>query len=70
MSSPVPHGASSQPENRGARECPVCKVSMEGRDPFGHALLHFPTEPIPNRPDTLGARKAYAELMGRQIPEE
>jgi hypothetical protein len=55
---------------RGAKECPVCHVSMEGRDPYGHAQLHFPAETMPIRPENLEARKQYAELVGREIPKE
>jgi hypothetical protein len=59
------------PERRSSPDkCPVCEQSMEGRDPYGHSLVHFSTEPIPNRPDTLGARRQQAELLGRQVPEE
>lgn len=51
-------------------ECPICHVSMMDRDPYGHSLVHFPTDPLPTRPETLGARKAQAELLGKTIPEE
>jgi hypothetical protein len=53
-----------------AKSCPVCGVSMADRDPLGHSYLHFPSEPIPTRPDTLGARKLQAQLLGKREPEE
>lgn len=55
---------------RGASKCPVCGESLEGRDPVGHAQLHFPSDPMPNRSETLTARKQQAELLGREIPKE
>jgi hypothetical protein len=55
---------------RGAKTCPVCNVSMAGRDPIGHAQLHFPDGPLPNRPDTLKTRQLQAELLGREAPKE
>lgn len=57
-------------DKRGAKECPVCHISMEGRDPVGHAQLHFPSEQMPVRPENFEARKQYAELVGREIPKE
>jgi len=63
MSSP------QQPKPR-TGECPVCGVSMEGRDPIGHAQVHFPDNPLPNRPETLIARQQQAQLLGRDIPKE
>lgn len=65
----VTQDASPEPTSA-ARECPVCQVSLEGRDPYGHSLVHFSDTPIPNRPETLAARKLQAELLGREAPKE
>ena len=62
--------ASPQPPKSVGKTCPVCGESMEGRDPQGHSYMHFPENPIPNRPDTLEARKQQAELLGRETPKE
>lgn len=53
-----------------AKTCPVCSIDMAGRDPIGHAQLHFPSEQMPVRPENFEARKQYAQLVGREIPKE
>lgn len=62
--------SSPQQQRSSGKDCPVCGVSMEGRDPLGHSQLHFSDVPIPNRPDTLKARQDQAALLGRDIPRE
>lgn len=60
----------SRERSSAAKTCPVCDVSMEGRDPYGHSMLHFSENPIANNPSTLKARQQQAELLGREIPQE
>lgn len=51
------------------QSCPECGVSMQGRDPFGHALSHWP-ERIPDDPKHVGAQKRqeYLYILAGRVP--
>jgi len=50
------------PEPEEKKTCPECGEDLEGLDPVGHALSHWP-ESIPDRPEYKEARRRQKILM-------
>jgi len=51
------------PDGKELKSCPECLCDMNGLDPVGHAIGHYPTSIDHNDPRTELARKRQALLL-------